>query len=135
MGLFSFLDPLTDAIGSAVNSLTGAKESGNKQYNRQRALNQQQFEFQQQLNEQAQGYNVSNMFLQQGFQKDLNAQQFGYQTQLNDQATAAQKELFDYEAAYNTPAAQRQRMMEAGLNPNFSDGFQNVAMPAASIIR
>lgn len=38
--------------------------------------------------------------------------------------TEAQKELIDYQNEYNSPTAQMQRLMEAGLNPNLVYGSQ-----------
>lgn len=39
----------------------------------------------------------------------------------------AQKELFDYQNAYNSPSAQMERLKAAGLNPNLIYGSQSPA--------
>lgn len=46
---------------------------------------------------------------------------YNYQRQLNEQSNEMARQnyfdMFDYEAAYNTPQRQMQRLMEAGINP------------------
>lgn len=65
----------------------------------QNAALKQQFEYNKQLQENAQKYNTSERLASQDFNKMM----------------------LDYSNAYNTPSAQRQRLQEAGFNPYMSN--------------
>jgi len=51
-----------------------------------------------------------------------NRKQFKYQQQAMDKQQALNKDLWDYQNAYNTPQAQMERLKAAGLNPNLIYG-------------
>lgn len=51
-----------------------------------------------------------------------NKKQFKYQQQAMDKQLAQNKELWDYQNAYNTPQAQMERFKAAGLNPHLIYG-------------
>lgn len=70
-----------------------------------------QWRYQRDTNEQLQGFNLENMEIQQGYNLENMARQFDYNVQ-----------AFNMENEYNSPLAQRLRMSQAGLNPNWSDG-------------
>lgn len=58
--------------------------------------------------------------------------QYEYSVKLMDKQQEFNKEAFNMENAYNTPLAQRERMEQAGLNPNFVDSPAIAQMESAS---
>lgn len=59
-------------------------------------------------------------------QKELNKQKFGYDRQLADEAYQRDVAMWNLQNAYNAPAAQMQRLEQAGLNKNLVYGSGNV---------
>lgn len=113
----NFLDYIGDAFQSIFGGNSGRRDSNNytiEQMNHQQLLNERNMKLQQ-------GYNERNMSLQYGVDLGLMKHQFDYN-----------KQAFDLENAYNTPTAQRERMAQAGLNPNWSDQSAIAQMDAVS---
>lgn len=80
-----------------------------------------QWRYQKDTNEQLQNFNLENMEIEQQYNLQNMARQYWYEQQNMAQQFEYNKQAFNMENAYNTPLAQRQRMMAAGLNPNWSD--------------
>lgn len=62
-----------------------------------------------------------------------NRRQYKFQTQAMDKQLLQNKQLWDYQNAYNTPAAQMGRLRAAGLNPNLIYGQGAGGMNAGPI--
>lgn len=102
------------SIIGGIGKLFGAKDA-----------NQKNFEYNQKLMEQQQRYNVQNMNMQRDINKEL--ARYGY----------------DLENEYNSPSAQKSKMLAAGLNPYYNDegavsaasnpNMQSVSQPSVSI--
>lgn len=123
MGILSFVGDLASDIFGGNSSRKDSNKYALQQMDLQQEYNRENMARQQQ-------YNLQNMGIQQTLAQRNMAAQFDYERQ-----------AFDYENAYNTPFAQRQRMMEAGLNPNFAgnesaiasmDGAVSPTMPSSS---
>ena len=134
------------AAGGLLSSLFGgesAKKSAQRQYNYNRLLAEQQFGYNQRLMGQQNSFNQSawnqsrdeNRWLlanEQQYNKDMMALQ-------NQYALQNWRTAFDAENAYNDPSAQRQRLVDAGYNPQLANGTVNTlsgnginAMPSSS---
>lgn len=87
--------------------------------------------YQKEQNAILQQYNLQNMEVQQGYNIENMARQYGYEQALMNQQFEYQRQAFNMENAYNTPEAQRRRMLEAGLNPNWSDSSAIAQMDGA----
>lgn len=127
-----FLSSLTDSLGDAFHSATNTlgdsfsgiehwltgSSNANRQYRYQSALNSTQMAFESQE-------------AQKAFEREsrFNAEQAALAAQRQYDYT---KQYFDYQAAYNTPAAQMERLREAGLNPNLVYGNGAMAMQSGA---
>ena len=142
----NWIDAAISAAGGLLGSIFGgvsAKKSAKMQYNYNRLLAEQQYGYNKQLMAQQNNYNQSawyqsrdeNRWLlsnEQQYNKDMMALQNQYAMQ-NWQTS------FDAENAYNDPNAQRQRLEDAGYNPQLANGTVNTlagnglsSMPSSS---
>lgn len=116
------IDPLLGSaivggIGSAISAGLGALGMSN--------TSKKNFEYNKKLMYQQQVYNIDNMWRQYDYNKQL--ARYGY----------------DLENEYNSPSAQKQRMIDAGLNPYYNEqgavsaqsnpNMQQVSQPSVSI--
>ena len=66
------------------------------------------------------------------YQANLDAANRAFQSKEAEKAFERQKQFFDYQARYNTPAAQMQRLQAAGLNPNLVYGNGAMAVQGST---
>lgn len=123
---------LGNALAGGAGAIASSVVGGVLDYATANKQAKNQLKNQQQLNAQAQQYNLQNMQQQYQYNTALGAQQNAYaqhQMALQNDYNVA---MFNMENEYNAPAAQRGRMAAAGLNPNFADG-QAVAASGESV--
>lgn len=77
-------------------------------------------------------YNKQAMQLQDNFNKAAEQRQNAYNIQAENRAMQNNIQLWNMQNAYNTPAAQMQRLQDAGLNPNLAYGTANTTAGSIS---
>lgn len=75
---------------------------------------------------------ASNLF-NLGEQRRVNQQQMDFSREMWDKQGLREKEFWNMQNAYNDPAAQMQRLQNAGLNPNLVYGSGSAAQSAAPL--
>ena len=142
----NWISAAISAAGGLLGSIFGdhsAKKSAQLQYNYNRQLAEQQFGYNKQLMAQQYVYNQAAWNYARGENRYLLANEQQYNKDMmalqNQYAMQNWQTAFDAENAYNDPASQRQRLEDAGYNPQLANGTVNTlagnginSMPSSS---
>ena len=77
------------------------------------------------------GTNLASTLLTNATNRSINQNNLDWQTEENEKSRLWSEKMINEQNLYNTPSAQKQRMLEAGLNPWLADSGAT-SSPAAS---